>query len=193
MPSSQQQAIILASASPRRTELLRIAGVAHQVHPAHIDEQHMPDEPPYDYVLRMAREKAAAVADEFSDKLVLAADTIVVINGQILGKPRDHLQAVRFLRLLSGKTHQVMTAVSAAPPGVATDSIVQTSQITFHALTDMQISRYVATGEPLDKAGAYAVQGLGAALISHLQGSYSGVMGLPLAETLQLLRRSGWQ
>lgn len=190
------QSIILASASPRRTELLRVAGVAHEIKPAHIDEQHQAGESPHDYVLRMACEKAAAVAAAQPASLVLAADTIVVINNRILGKPRDRLQAVRFLRLLSGRVHQVMTAVALSAPGSDAgqpDGLVQTSQVTFRTLTDRQISRYVATDEPLDKAGAYAIQGLGAVLVRHLSGSFSGIMGLPLAETMDLLHRHGWR
>lgn len=188
--------IVLASASPRRTELLGLANIPHTIHPADIDETLIDGESPHDYVTRMAIEKAQAVAAKINNQRILAADTIVVINGQILGKPRDHLEAVRFLRLLSGKTHLVMTAICVINPMADSDSrqysLVHTSRITFLPLTDLQITRYVATGEPLDKAGAYAIQGQGSAMIEHLSGSYSSVMGLPLAETQALLKRSGW-
>lgn len=196
MSEASRLPIILASASPRRTELLQLANIPHTVHPANIDESLVKGESASDYVVRMAVEKAEAVAAKLTHRYVLAADTTVVINGKILGKPRDALQAVRFLRLLSGKTHQVMTAICVVNPtadcGSRLYSLLHISEVTFSALTDMQISRYVATGEPLDKAGAYAIQGQGSALIGHLSGSYSSVMGLPLAETQALLQKCGW-
>ncbi len=189
-----QQAIVLASASPRRTELLQTVGIAHEVLPADIDEQQHPGESPVEYVVRMAQEKATMVASLLPQRKVLAADTIVVINQRVLGKPRDCLEAVRFLRLLSGKTHQVMTAVAVASHirgELQLQHCLQTSRVTFSFLTDQVISRYVATGEPLDKAGGYALQGRGAMLVEHLSGSFSGVVGLPLVETEKLLREFG--
>ncbi len=194
MSKAFRSPIILASASPRRTELLQLANIPHVVHPADIDESLIDGESAYDYVKRMAIEKAQAVAAKLTHQYVLAADTTVVINGKILGKPYDALQAVRFLRLLSGKTHQVMTAICVVNPaaGSRLHSLVHTSEVTFSPLTDLQISRYVATAEPLDKAGAYAIQGRGSALVQHLSGSYSSVMGLPLAETQALLQKCGW-
>ncbi len=186
------QPIVLASASPRRTELLKVLGISHVIHPADIDEQPLASEAPADYVLRMAREKAAVVSRQYPQRVVLAADTIVVLNRQLLGKPADGLEAVRFLRRLSGNTHHVTTAVAISGGSRAerrTCHSVQTSLVTFLPLSDQQISRYVATGEPLGKAGAYAIQGRGAAFIRHLNGSYSGVMGLPLAETMGLLQQ----
>lgn len=185
-----QRPIILASASPRRAELLQLLRVTHEVMPADIDEQQYQSEPALDYVQRMAHEKAIAVASKEVGRLVLAADTIVVVNQQVLGKPRDRLQAVHFLRQLSGKTHQVMTAVAitASADAMMVHSIVQTSRVSFMCLSDRQITDYVASDEPLGKAGAYAIQGLGGAFVAHLSGSYSGVMGLPLAETAALLK-----
>ncbi len=186
----RDQPIVLASGSPRRTELLQVAGIAHEIDPADIDEQLNEGEPAADYVVRMACEKATVVAQRYPQRIVLGADTTVVLNRHILGKPRDRLQAVQFLRLLSGGTHQVMTAVAVAfqtADQLQLKYKLQTSRVNFLRLSDRQISDYVATGEPLDKAGGYAIQGRGATLVEHLSGSFSGVMGLPLAETVQLL------
>lgn len=183
--------LVLASQSPRRRELLEQLGLALDVRPAHTDESVRPGEAPRDYVLRVAREKARAVAGD----VVLAADTSVVLEGEVLGKPADAADAARMLRALSGTRHEVMTAVSvrrtSGPLGVELDAVV-TSEVTFAALGPAQIAWYVATGEPLDKAGAYAIQGAGGAFVLAISGSVSNVVGLPLAETAELLRRAGF-
>lgn len=184
--------LILASASPRRAQLLSQLAVSFCVVPADIDETPAPDEIASVYVARMAEAKALALqsgahGSKISPRYVLGADTTVVCDDLILGKPDDALAAVAFLRRLSGRSHQVLSAVCLAGPNGAR-TLLQQSTVTFMPLSDLQISRYVASGEPMDKAGGYAIQGLAAAFISDLRGSYSGVMGLPLAETAELLR-----
>ncbi|MBT2968294.1 MAG: septum formation inhibitor Maf [Candidatus Thiodiazotropha sp. (ex Ctena orbiculata)] len=187
-------AIYLASRSPRRRELLHQIGVDHTPLEIAVDERQRPDEEPAAYVLRLAREKVEAGADaaQGGESLpVLAADTSVVIDDVLLGKPRDRDHGLWMLRQLSGRTHQVFTAVALACGGVATK--LSQSEVSFRELSDAEILAYWATGEPADKAGGYAIQGLGARFVSMLHGSYSGVMGLPLFETAELLRRCGIQ
>ncbi|MEJ1965811.1 MAG: Maf family protein [Gammaproteobacteria bacterium] len=180
----------LASVSPRRRELLTQIGVPHVVTGAHIDESVQPGERPHDYVERMARSKALAVWELDRSLPVLAADTTVVLDGVIFGKPADRADALRMLGLLSGRTHEVLTAVALAlTEGFSMRMSV--SAVRFRALTADEISAYWDSGEPQDKAGAYAVQGLAAVFIESLAGSYSGVMGLPLFETSELLRAAG--
>ncbi len=180
----------LASVSPRRRELLTQIGVAHLVTGAHIDESVHPGERPHDYVQRMARTKAQTVWEQDLTLPVLAADTTVVLDGQVFGKPADAADAARMLSLLSGRTHEVLTAVAlASRAGLAMR--VSVSAVRFRAIAADEIAAYWETGEPRDKAGAYAVQGLGAVFIESLTGSYSGVMGLPLFETSELLRAAG--
>ena len=180
----------LASVSPRRRELLTQIGVPHVVTGAHIDETVHAGERPHDYVQRMARTKAQTVWEQDLSLPVLAADTTVVLDGQVFGKPADRADAVRMLGLLSGRTHEVLTAVTlASAAGLAMR--VSVSAVRFRALGAEEIAAYWQTGEPRDKAGAYAVQGLGAVFIESLSGSYSGVMGLPLFETSELLRAAG--
>ena len=179
--------LCLASMSPRRRELLAQIGVAHEVCAPHIDETVLPGEPPPQYVERMARSKALAVRPAAATPAVLAADTIVVIDGLILGKPAGAAEGVAMLERLSGRSHEVLTAVALASGGqVALRT--STSSVRFRVLTRAECIAYWDSGEPHDKAGAYAVQGRGAVFIEHLSGSYSGVMGLPLYETAQLLR-----
>ncbi|HEX9241237.1 MAG TPA: Maf family protein [Anaeromyxobacter sp.] len=180
--------LVLASQSPRRRELLSQLGLALDVRPAHADEAVHPGEPPRDYVLRVAREKARAVPGE----LVLGADTAVVLGDEVLGKPAGDDDARRMLRALSGTEHEVLTAVvvrRAAPP-LELDALVAT-RVRFARLGAAEIDWYVATGEPRDKAGAYAIQGAGGAFVLSVAGSVSNVVGLPLAETAALLRRAG--
>jgi septum formation protein len=178
--------LVLASQSPRRRELLSGLGIALEVSPAATDEAVHAGECPEAYVVRVAREKARAVAGE----VILAADTAVVLGDEILGKPRDASDAARMLRALSGTSHRVLTAVcvrrSAPGPAREREALVST-EVRFRPLGEDQIAWYVATGEPLDKAGAYALQGLGGALVDSVTGSVSGVVGLPLAESLVLL------
>ncbi len=182
--------LVLASQSPRRRELLQQLGLAFEVRPANTDEAVLAGEPARDYVLRVAREKARAVDGE----VVLAADTAVVLAGEVLGKPADADDARRMLRALSGSRHEVLTGVCvrrAAPgPGVELDVVVST-EVVFAALSTRAVDWYVATGEPLDKAGAYAIQGAGGAFVAEIRGSVSNVVGLPLVETAALLARAG--
>jgi septum formation protein len=182
--------IILASASPRRSELLEQIGVAFSVQPADIDETPRTAEMPGDYVERLAREKALAVAVSFPGKLVLGSDTSVVLDNAILGKPSGEHEARAMLTELSGTTHQVMTAIALAQ-GVRCESLLVTTEVTFRSLSGDEIAAYVTTGEPMDKAGSYGIQGLGGIFVKELKGSYSAVVGLPLQETAALLADAG--
>lgn len=181
-----QQLIILASASPRRTELLDQIAVRHRTQPALIDETVLPNETPEDYVARMAQEKCQKIAEIADDLPVLGSDTVVVCDARILGKPADEVDHQRMMRLLSGRTHQVMTAV-ALQTQERRESAMSLSEVEFRQLELAEIAAYWRSGEPRDKAGGYAIQGLAAEFISSLRGSYSGVMGLPLYETAQML------
>jgi septum formation protein len=187
--------VCLASASPRRRQLLAQIGVPHVVRVAEVDESALPGERAADYVLRVARAKALAVRSLTASLPVLAADTAVVIDGVICGKPADEAAALALLQRLSGRTHHVLTAVAlAAAAGVACR--LSSSEVRFRNLSRAECLAYWRSGEPGDKAGGYAVQGFGAVFIEHLSGSYSGVMGLPLFETAQLLSEAGvayWQ
>lgn len=183
--------ICLGSASPRRAELLQQIGVNFEVSVADIDESVREQELPADYVMRMASEKAERVRQANQDTPlaglpVLTADTAVVLGNRIMGKPADRDQGVEMLTALSGRTHEVLTAVSLLSGGIQTGRLSR-SEVTFARLSEQDIRRYWDTGEPLDKAGAYAIQGKAAVFIESLQGSYSGVMGLPLFEVGQLL------
>ena len=189
MPSTQPL-LVLASVSPRRRELLAQIGIAHLVSGADIDEAVLPGETPADYVVRMACAKARAVRARGGGLPVLAADTTVVIDGLILAKPRDRAEAIAMLGRLSGRTHQVLTAVALASlTGVAFR--VSASEVRLRTVTAQECAAYWESGEPRDKAGGYAIQGRGALFIEHLSGSFSGVMGLPLYETGQLLAAAG--
>ncbi|PAU75627.1 Maf family protein [Halomonas salipaludis] len=179
----------LASASPRRRELLASIGVAVEVYPVDIDETPWPDEAPRSYVQRLARGKALAGAVG-SQLPTLGSDTAVVLNGQILGKPRDQAHATEMLGALAGTTHQVLTAVAVSGPAGLLECCV-TSQVTLRDIDAHEIAAYWATGEPADKAGGYAIQGLAAVFVAELQGSHSAVVGLPLYETAALLTRQG--
>jgi septum formation protein len=181
--------ILLASASPRRSELLRQVGIAHEVRPVDVDESVREGEAPSAYVLRLAESKAAALWRQLAAadrRPVLAADTTVALEGEIFGKPASLAEAHSMLGQLSGRTHEVHTAVAILHGGGAA-ARVSSSSVTFRVLTPAEIDAYWRTGEPADKAGGYAVQGRAAAFISHISGSYSGIMGLPLYETWELL------
>jgi septum formation protein len=184
--------VILASASPRRRELLALVGIAHDLRPADIDESLMPGETPVAHAERLARAKAHAIAEREPDAVVIAADTIVVVDGDILGKPRGPAEAAAMLRRLSARTHIVYTAMAVAR-GARTESAVEKVTVTFRALTGEEIDRYVATGEPLDKAGAYGIQGFGATIVERVEGDYFSVMGLGLRRLVELLGRVGVQ
>jgi nucleoside triphosphate pyrophosphatase len=180
--------LILASSSPRRAELLRAAGIVFTVRAADVDETIGPNEPPRDYVLRLSREKAHAVVR--GDELALGADTTVVINGEIIGKPVDVEEAGRMLRALSGQWHEVLTGVTLARADRVV-SAVSSTRVKFAELSDDEIRWYVSTGEPMDKAGAYAIQGHASLFVERIEGSYSNVVGLPVQLTYQLARRMG--
>ena len=183
----------LASASPRRGALLEQIGVPFEVWPAEVSESRRSCELPSAYVDRVARAKASKIWNEFAagqDRPVLAADTAVVVDGQVLGKPRDAEDALHMLARLSGRSHHVLTAV-VVHHGERVLSEISTSEVRFRATTERERVAYVATGEPLDKAGSYAIQGMGAVFIEHISGSYSAVMGLPVALTAMLLAEFG--
>jgi septum formation protein len=187
--------VVLASQSPRRRELLASVGVSVEVRPSDTDESVRPGESPDDYVRRLAREKAEAVPCG-PGEIVVGADTAVVLGGEILGKPRDPEDARRMLRALSGRTHVVATGVHArrAPAGeapAAAETIAVSTAVRMASLSEERVAWYVSTGEPLDKAGAYALQGSGGSFVRGVAGSVSNVVGLPLAETLALLGRLG--
>ena len=190
--------IVLASASERRSRLLTQIGVRHESLAADLDEDPRPGESPADYVQRLARDKALAGLAALggrTDLPVLAADTTVVLDGRIIGKPSGEPECVAMLMTLSGRTHEVMTAVALAA-GSDLRTAMNVSRVTFRALDLQECRRYWATGEPAGKAGGYAVQGLAAVFISRLEGSFSCVMGLPLFETAALLDAAGvrrWQ
>jgi septum formation protein len=193
--------LVLASASPRRQELLRNAGIPFTVCPANIPEIPLAGESPRQCAERLARGKALTVFLQYPASAVLAADTIVVVNGEILGKPRDEADAMRMLRLLSGRTHQVTTGVCLVGPSPETgnqklktrfeDTRSETTLVTMTALTDDDIRSYIATGEPMDKAGAYAIQGMASRWIPRIDGDYSNVVGLPVALVRRMLQEHG--
>jgi septum formation protein len=182
--------VILASASPRRRDLLTMIGIAHEVLPADVDETYPPGEAPRAHAERLAREKAAVLAARAPEAVVIAADTIVVVDGDVLGKPRDTHDAARMLRRLAGRSHTVFTAVAVAR-GARMASGVEEVQVTFRPLDDATIASYVATSEPMDKAGAYGIQGFGAAIVERIDGDYFAVMGLAIGRMLVLLRSLG--
>lgn len=185
-------AIILASQSPRRQELFRRLGLDFSIQTADIDEYMDPVLPPEREVARVSALKAAKIAESCPDDTIVSADTIVVIDGQVLGKPEDAADAARMLRLLSGRTHEVMTGLCVRQ-GSRIAQTVSRSRVTFRELSDAEIAAYIATGEPMDKAGSYGVQGYGSVLVSHLDGDFFSVMGLPLCELCGMLRQFGLQ
>lgn len=190
IPDTQPR-LVLASGSPRRRELLDQIGVAHRALPVDIDESALPDESPEDFVRRLALEKARAGWARHGGELpVLGSDTVVVFEGHIMGKPRDRDDGLAMLARLAGQTHRVLTAI-AVVDGQAEEVRLSESLVSFRPLAEAEIAAYWDCGEPADKAGAYAIQGLGAVFVERLEGSFSGVMGLPLFETAVLLARFG--
>ena len=181
--------VVLASASPRRRELLTLIGIAHTVRPADIDETLHDGEAPDEYAERLARTKAGTAAGNDST-IAIGSDTIVVIDDEVLGKPRNHDDAARMLRKLSGRTHTVYTAV-AVQRGDRVASAVERVEVTFRPITDDAIAAYIATGEPMDKAGAYGIQGFGATIVARIEGDYFAVMGLALGTMVDLMARVG--
>jgi septum formation protein len=179
--------LVLASASPRRQELLRNAGIQFEAQPADIPEDPLPGEGARACAERLAREKALAIAEKRPTNVVLGADTVVVIDGQILGKPADSADAARMLRMLSGRTHQVITGVCLVVSGRCSVAS-ETTSVTMSAISEQDIVDYVASGEPMDKAGAYAIQGIASRWIPRIEGDYSNVVGLPVALVDRMLR-----
>ena len=182
--------IVLASQSPRRRELLSLIGIPHEVRPADLDESLLPDESPTEHAERLARSKAETIAAREPGAVVIGSDTIVVLDGDVLGKPRDTAEAAAMLRRLSGRTHTVHTAVAVARNGHSVSG-VESVEVTFRPLDDMQIEAYIATGEPMDKAGAYGIQGYGAVIVERVHGDYFAVMGLALGRLVGLLESVG--
>ena len=182
--------VILASQSPRRRELLTLIGIPHEVRPADIDESYSAGELPRAHAERLAREKAAVVARVTPDAVVIGSDTIVVIDDDVLGKPRDEREAAAMLVRLSGRTHTVMTAIAVQWRGTLRSAVEQVD-VTFHPLTSAEIDAYIATREPMDKAGAYGIQGFGATIVARVDGDYFAVMGLPLQRMVRLMAELG--
>jgi len=179
--------IYLASQSPRRRELLEQINVSFQLVAVAIDETPLSNESPEDFVIRMALEKARAAWRRDMQKPLLSADTIVIIDGQIIGKPKNKDDFLNIMQSLSARTHQVMTAVAMTSADKAADYRLNVSEVSFRDISSLEAERYWRSREPQDKAGGYAVQGLGALFIREIRGSYSGIMGLPLFETAELL------
>lgn len=192
--ASQSETIVLASASPRRRELLASVGISFSVVPSRVPEEVCPGESPEEHVLRLSREKAREVAarPEVPGRWFIGSDTVVLLDGTILGKPRDAVDAAAMIRSLSGRTHRVLSgyAVFDRRSGVDTAGTAST-RVRFKELTEEEIAGYIATGEPFDKAGAYAIQGIGAFMVRAIEGSYTNVVGLPLCEVVEVLEELG--
>ena len=194
--------LVLASASPRRQELLRNAGIAFTVHPTNIPERPQPGESGRDCARRLARQKALAAFHQRPDAFVLGADTVVVVDSEILGKPRDEADAARMLRLLSGRTHHVTTGVCLMGPPLRAknkqlgtgfeDTRSETTLVTVNTLTDEDVRCYIASGEPMDKAGGYAIQGIASRWIPRIAGDYFNVVGLPVSLVYRMLQEHGF-
>jgi septum formation protein len=187
-PGDRAVRVVLASQSPRRRDLLTLIGIPHEVRPADIDERHVDGETPRAYSERLARTKAEAIAAP--DAVTIGSDTIVVVDGDILGKPHDEEDAARMLRRLSARSHVVITAVAARWRG-RTLSGAEEAGVTFRRLSDAEIRAYIETREPMDKAGAYGIQGYGATIVERVDGDYFAVMGLPLQRLTRLLEGHG--
>jgi septum formation protein len=184
--------LVLASQSPRRAELIGRLGLRPEIVPADLDERYLPGETPEVHAERLARDKALAIAASRLDALVIGSDTIVVVDGDVLGKPRDVAHAVEMLMRLSGREHEVCTGVAVAHGGQV-ESGLERVQVRFRVLDRAECEAYVATGEPMDKAGAYGIQGFGSALVQGITGDYFAVMGLPVVRMLGLIERFGWR
>jgi septum formation protein len=185
--------IVLASASPRRAALLTMLGLEHEVLPADVDETLLPGEGPAPHVERLARAKAAVVAALRPDALVIGGDTVVVLDGEVLGKPARRQDAVATLVRLAGRDHLVFSGLALISPEGATHASVARTRVRFRDFDEAAARRYVTTGEPLDKAGSYGIQGLGAALVDSIDGDYFNVVGFPIPEFVRLLEGAGWR
>jgi septum formation protein len=188
-PVSDTPRIILASQSPRRAQLLRMLGLRIDTVPADIDESYDPGEDPVQHAERLAREKVEAVAQQHPDAVVIGSDTVVIVDGMVLGKPRDHDDAVRMLMLLQGREHEVATGIAVGWDGVR--SAVERVAVRFRPFDAAVAAAYAETAEPMDKAGGYGIQGFGATLVEGITGDYFAVMGLPIARLMLLLQESG--
>lgn len=184
--------LVLASASPRRADVLRQLGLSFTVRPARVDESYLPGESPEAHVERLAREKARAVAARHPGSLVVAGDTVVLDGGRVLGKPGGTDEAVAMLRSLAGGSHRVLSALALAGPHGEVAAVSE-ARVTFRKVDEGFLQAYAATGEPLDKAGGYGIQEAGAALVEGIRGDYYTVVGLPVAVFLDLLGRAGWR
>jgi septum formation protein len=182
--------LILASASPRRAELLTLAAIPFEVRPAHVDEAVLPGESPEAYVVRIAEAKARTISETYPARIVLGADTTVVVDGLILAKPADESDAARMLTMLSGRNHHVLTGVCIAGDAQMRTAVART-EVEFMTLSPDEIHWYVSSGEPMDKAGAYAIQGLASRFVTRIAGSYSNVVGLPVALVYEMLQEFG--
>lgn len=188
MIETTQPPLILASASPRRAEILRAVGWPFTVQPADVDETPQPAEEPRAYVMRLAQAKAAAIAAKLTEGLVLGADTVVVVGSEICGKPHDDNDARRMLRGLSGRWHEVLTGAALVEAGGHTRTVFcETTRVKFASLSEAEIAAYIATGEPMDKAGAYAIQGRAALFIEEIAGDYWNVVGLPVRKLYEMM------
>lgn len=179
--------IILASSSPRRRELLQTAGMEFEIQVKDVDESVPEGTPPAEAAKMTAAKKAAVIAEEYKNEIVIGADTIVVAGGIILGKPKDKADAVHMLKMLSGVEHEVITGVCIVCDGVS-HSFAQISKVKFYDLTDEEIEAYVASGEPMDKAGSYGIQGLGCTLVERIEGDYFNIVGLPVAAVCRKIK-----
>ncbi len=210
-PAPPSPRIVLASQSPRRRQLLELIGLSFDVEPADVDETYPPGEPPPDHARRLAVEKTQVVMLRRPGALVVGSDTVVVVDGELLGKPRDAAEALRMLMRLQGREHEVHTGIAvgasrallrdAAAPGETRGAIelarvaagVETVRVRFRAFDEATARAYVATGEPMDKAGAYGIQGYGATIVECIEGDYFAVMGLPIGRMIDLMRQLGWR
>lgn len=191
-PDASGPAIVLASQSPRRAHLLSMLGLTFEVMPADIDERYQPGEDPAAHAERLAREKVRAIAEARPDALVVGCDTVVEIDGHVLGKPRDADDAIAMLMRLQGRAHTVATGVAVAHAGTVRSAAEQVG-VRFRSFDQRIAECYVATGEAGDKAGAYGIQGFGATLVEHIDGDFFSVMGLPICRLIRLLEESGWR
>lgn len=186
------QHLILASSSPRRKELLENLHLTFDISSSEVDESFAPELPPEEIVVGLAIRKAKVIANQHPDSFVIGADTIVVANGRILGKPADEAEAIDMLSMLSGKTHAVFTGV-AILHGETEVHFFEKTEVTFWELTDTEIQAYIKSGEPFDKAGGYGIQGFGSMLVKHISGDYFAVVGLPVSRTVRELQKAGYK
>ena len=185
--------LILASQSPRREQLMRMLGLTFDVIPADVDETYRKGETGKAHCERLAREKAMVVAALRPEAVVIGSDTVVVLDRKVLGKPRDHAEAIAMLLMLQGRHHRVDTGIAVASPDGTLLSAVESVRVKFRTFDREAAEAYVATGEPMDKAGAYGIQGFGSAIVERIEGDYFAVMGLPVGRMLELLRAAGWR